>query len=187
MLGYGLAAEEPAGTEQASRLLRLARSGDVAAFEALLRLHEVPVARTALRLLGNRQDAQDAAQEVFLKLHRGLARIDESGNLAGWLYRVTVNVCRDIQRRRRGDAPLAEMEPAVPSSTEAELGREEQLRLIEEALRRLPDKERTALALRDIEGLSTREVAGILGSSEATVRSQVSAARLKIRKMLRRR
>jgi len=169
MPGYGLASGEPA------------------TFEALLRMHEVMVARTALRLTGNRQDAQDAAQEVFLRLHRSLGRIDDSRNLSGWLYRVTVNVCRDILRKRRNTDSLDDVQLAVPSSTEGDLGRAQQLKLVEDALRTLPEKERSAVTLRDIEGLSTREVAEILGSSEATVRSQISAARLKIRKMLRRR
>jgi RNA polymerase sigma-70 factor (ECF subfamily) len=169
MPGYGLASGEPR------------------TFEALLRTHELMVARTALRLTGNRQDAQDAAQEVFLRLHRNLGRIDDSSNLSGWLYRVTVNVCRDILRKRRNTDSLDEAQLSVPSYTEADLGRAQQLQLVEEALRTLPEKERAAVTLRDIEGLSTREVAEILGSSEATVRSQISAARLKIRKMLRRR
>ena len=168
MLGYGLASEP-------------------ATFESLLRMHEAMVARTALRLTGNRQDAQDAAQEVFLRLHRSLGRMDDSRNLTGWLYRVTVNVCRDILRKRRYTDSLEDARVAVPSSAEAELSRAQQLKLVEEALRTLPEKERAAVALRDIEGLSTREVAEILGSSEATVRSQISAARMKIRKMLRRR
>jgi RNA polymerase sigma-70 factor (ECF subfamily) len=162
-------------------------SGEPTAFEALLRMHEAMVARTALRLTGNRQDAQDAAQEVFLRLHRSLGRIDDSRNLSGWLYRVTANVCRDILRKRRNTDSLEDAQPAVPSCTEAEIGRAQQLRLVQDALRALPEKERAAVTLRDIEGLSTREVADILGSSEATVRSQISAARLKIRKMLRRR
>src|SRR5436305_784486 len=97
MPGYGL----PAGETESAKVLRLAKSGDIPAFEILLRDHELQVARTALRLLGNRQDAQDAAQEVFLRLYRNLRQIDDTGNLSGWLYRVTVNVCRDIQRKRR--------------------------------------------------------------------------------------
>src|SRR5216684_4996337 len=124
MPGYGLGGGEPAETEQAATLLRLAKSGDAAAFEALLRSHEVQVARTALRLLGNRQDAQDAAQEVFLRLHRNLRQIDAAGNLAGWLYRVTVNVCRDILRKRKNVASLDDARLGVESSTEAELVRE---------------------------------------------------------------
>jgi RNA polymerase sigma-70 factor (ECF subfamily) len=169
MPGYGLASGEPR------------------TFEALLRTHEVMVARTALGLTGNRQDAQDAAQEVFLRLHRSLGKIDDSRNLSGWLYRVTVNVCRDILRKRRNIDSLDEARFSVPSCTEEQVGRAQQLKLVEEALRTLPEKERAAVTLRDLEGLSTREVAEILGSSEATVRSQISAARLKIRKMLRRR
>jgi len=189
MLGYGLAAGDSAETVEAARLLRLAQSGDAAAFEALMRIYEVRVARTALRLLGARQDAQDAAQEVFLRLYQRISRIDSAGSLSGWLYRVTVNVSYDILRRRRGRnaVPLDAGSLSAPSSAEEELSREQQRRLVAEALRTLPEKERAALALRDIEGLSTREVAGILGSSEATVRSQISTARLKIRKILRRR
>lgn len=175
MPGYALASGEPA-----DRVLRQAQTGDPAAFEALMRMHEVLVARTALRLTANRQDAQDAAQEVFLRLHRNLGKIDDSRNLPGWLYRVTVNACRDIVRKRKNTDSLGDLEMAVPNSTEAKL-------LVAGALRTLPEKERAAITLRDIEGLSTREVAEILGSSEATVRSQISSARLKIRKLLRRR
>jgi len=187
MLGYTLAASEPVETEEVARLLRLAKSGDIAAFEGLLRIYEAQVARTALRLLGARQDAQDAAQEVFLRLYQRISQIDSAGNLSGWLYRVTVNASYDILRKRRGigAVPLDEARLSIESSTEAELGREQQRKLVAEALRTLPEKERAAVALRDIEGLSTREVAGILGSSEATVRSQISTARLKIRKFLR--
>ena len=167
-------------------MLERAQAGDLDAFESLLRSHERQVLGTALRLLGSLEDAQDAAQEVFLRLHRHLRQMDDAGNLAGWLYRVTVNVCRDMLRKRRDTDPLDEARVGAQSSAETELGREEQRRLVMEALRGLPEKERAALTLRDLEGLSTREVAGILGSSEATVRSQVSAARLKIRKILRR-
>ena len=187
MLGYGLAASEPAETEEVARLLRQAKSGDAAAFEALLRSFEVRVARTALRLLGNRQDAQDAAQEVFLRLHRRIGQIDSAGNLSGWLYRVTVNASYDILRKRKSSVPIDDARHAVAASADDEADRDWQRQLVAEALLTLPEKERAAVTLRDIEGLSTKEVAGILGSSEATVRSQISSARLKIRKMLRRR
>jgi RNA polymerase sigma-70 factor (ECF subfamily) len=187
VLGFPLAAGESAGGDELARVLRAAREGDAAAFEAIVRLYEIRVARTALRLLGDRRDAQDAAQEVFLKLHQRIGRIDDAGTLGGWLYRVTVNACYDILRRRRPGVALEDAGLAVASGVEGELQREEQRRLIAAAMAALPGKERAALALRDIEGLTTREVAEILGSSEATVRSQISAARLKIRKYLRRR
>src|SRR5437879_5619575 len=134
MLGYGLAAGEPAETEQSAKLLRLAKSGDAAAFEALLRWHEAQVARTALRLLGNRQDAQDAAQEVFLRLHRNLRKIDDAGNLSGWLYRVTVNACCDILRKRKATDSLDDRQFSTPSSAESDLGRQQQRQLVVDAL-----------------------------------------------------
>ena len=66
------------------------------AFDRILLAHERLVLRTALRLLGRLEDAEDASQEVFLRLHRALRRLDEERDLKPWLYRVTVNVCRDI-------------------------------------------------------------------------------------------
>ena len=93
-----------------------------------------------------------------------------------------VNVCRDMLRKRPQTDPLPD---TLAAADNAGAGRDDQIRLIEKALRRLPEKERAALTLRDLEGLPTREVAAILGSSEATVRSQVADARLKIRKILR--
>lgn len=164
--------------------LRLAQSGDLAAFERLVRSYERRVFLTALRLLGNRADAEDAAQEVFLRLHRFLRRIDPSRDPGPWIYRITVNVCRDVVRAR---PPVGDPEePAAPGSTEEDIGREERRGLVARALGSLPPKQRAALVLRDIEGLSTREVAEALGSSEATVRSQVSAARLRVKEFVER-
>src|SRR5882757_636438 len=114
------------GTASGEKLLRLAKSGDAQAFESLLRSHEAQVARTAFRLLGNRQDAQDASQEVFLRLHRNLRKIDDAGNLSGWLYRVTVNACHDILRKRKPADSLDDSRIPVASSSEADLGREQQ-------------------------------------------------------------
>jgi RNA polymerase sigma-70 factor (ECF subfamily) len=84
---------------QTAAWVRRARAGDADAFEHLLRGHEQMVLRTALRLLGRREAAEDAAQETFLRLHRYLGRFDEGRELAPWLYRMVVNVCRDLERR----------------------------------------------------------------------------------------
>jgi RNA polymerase sigma-70 factor (ECF subfamily) len=136
--------------------------------------------------LGRVEDAEDAAQEVFLRLHKHLKRFDEARQFTPWLYRVTVNVCRDIARRRRAAfMPLEQVTVDAGTDSldpEAAIGREEERHMIAEALKTLPEKERAAIVLRDIEGLPTGEVARILGSSEATVRSQVSTARLKIKR-----
>jgi RNA polymerase sigma-70 factor (ECF subfamily) len=163
--------------------LEAAKSGDLAAFEVLMRQHERLVLVTALRLMGNLPDAQDVSQEVFLKLYRNLGKVDGASRVASWLYRVTVNACRDIQRRKRPEAPVefAENLPAGGMDPQQDATQSERQRVLEMSLRTLPEKERAALVLRDLEGLSTEEVARVLGSSEATVRSQISKARVKVR------
>jgi RNA polymerase sigma-70 factor (ECF subfamily) len=177
--------DEPGGraeTSELALLLRHAKAGDVAAFEQILVLHDRRVFLTALRLLGSVEDAQDASQEVFLRLHKHLRRFDDSRAFGPWLYRVTVNVCRDLARRRRTDVRLDSVELQEPAVQTDQYDREEQRRIVRLALGKLPHKERAALVLRDIEGLATGEVARILGSSEATVRSQVSSARVKVKR-----
>jgi len=162
---------------------RRAQSGDLVAFAAIMEACERRVLRVALRLLNNPHDAQDAAQEVFLRLYKNLKRLDSLRGCEPWLFRVTVNVCRDIARGRARSVALEDTpDPAAAGPDafdDAQLA--EQRRLIRRGLGRLGEKERAALVLRDVEGLSTREVAAILGSSEATVRSQISSARLKLR------
>lgn len=162
--------------------LAAAKAGDLDAFDRILVRHEAMVLRTSYRLLGNREDAQDAAQEVFLKLYRNLRRIDETRALAPWLYRVTVNECRDLRRRHR-EAPLEDApEPVAHDQTTERIVREEQRAMVARSLRCLSPKERAAVVLRDIEGLPASEVAKAIGASEATVRSHLSAARWKLKR-----
>lgn len=186
-------AQRPADLRIARWITR-AQRGDVEAFEELVTLHERRVHGIAWRLLGRVEDAQDAAQEVFLRLYRSLARIDAGRPLAPWLYRVTVNVCRDLgrKRRRRRSTSLEELredtglEPADPlTGPERRAEVADETRRMLEILDGLPEKERTALVLRDLEGLSTAEVAEILGSSPVTVRTQISRARLKLHRSRR--
>lgn len=160
------------------------------AFDEVVRQRESQVLGVAYRVLGNWADAEDAAQEAFLRLHRhGLAFPDEGG-LRAWLIRVTVNLCLDRVRSARRSCLLPEMQPNEIRSSEmpadAVLLLEERKRTLMAALDLLPVKERAALVLREIEGLSTCEVADILGSSEGTVRSQVSNAMTRLRSILRR-
>ena len=176
------------GPDDRARTVDAAKAGDLEAFERLLRQHERLVLATAIRLLGNLEDAQDAAQEVFLRLHRNLAKVQSSGNFAGWLYRVTVNVCHDHRRRKPETVSMADAAdiPAAGADPHQELTEAERRRALTLSLRMLPDKERAALVLRDLEGLSTAEVAAALGSTEATVRSQVSKARVKVKDFMER-
>jgi RNA polymerase sigma-70 factor (ECF subfamily) len=191
-LGSGAHTED----DPTARWLPAAKAGDASAFEQIVILHQRQVLSTSLRLLGDLKDAQDAAQEVFLRLYKYLNRFQDGRQFPPWLYRITVNVCRDLQRKRQKTTMLSfddlhetgeVIELASTTDLEAEFSLAEKRSLVKEALRRLPEKERAAVVLRDIEGLSTREVAAILGSSEVTVRSQVSSARMKMKLFLERR
>lgn len=168
-------------------------SGDAAAaarFDDIVRSHERRVLGLARRLLGRREDAEDAAQESFLRLYRALDRLDPERPVLPYLYQLTLNVCRDLRRRghRRGlfAVPLEEIPPTrEPSAEGADPDRAarvaEERRIAEAALRSLPEKQRMALVLRDLHGLTTAEVAEALGVAEVTVRTQVSRARLKVK------
>jgi RNA polymerase sigma-70 factor, ECF subfamily len=172
-------------------LVERARAGDAAAFDQLMICYERRVVTTAWRLLGNRDDARDAAQETFLRVYKHLGKFDLKQDFSGWLYRIVVNVCRDVARKRGHHARAASLdaeiesgsliEPPSAANTEAEAIRAEQQQIISRALSTLSEKERAAIVLRDLEGLPTEEVARILGSSQTTVRSQISAARAKIK------
>ncbi len=167
-------------TDEAGRARDL--PDDLAGFERLMRQYERLVLVTALRLLGQMEDAQDVSQEVFLKLYRNLGKIGTAA-VSAWLYRVTVNACHDLRRRRPLTVPVDDAGSltagdADPHQRSAEIERRRALAL---SLRMLSEKERAALVLRDLEGLSTRDVARVLGSTEATVRSQISQARVKVK------
>jgi RNA polymerase sigma-70 factor (ECF subfamily) len=172
--------EGPGGTAQT---IAAARAGDLAAFDTLMRQYERLVLGTALRMLGNLEDSQDASQEVFLKLYRNLGKLESEDHVRAWLYRVTVNVCHDANRKRKPTAPVEEAD-AVAAAEPPDA--DDRRRALELSLRRLSEKERAAVVLRDLEGLSTEEVARALGSTEATVRSQISQARGKMREFLER-
>ncbi len=146
-------------------------------FEAVVVANERRLLALSYRLLDSTDAARDAVQDVFLKLFRHWNRVE--ADPAGWLYRVTVNVCFDQRKRTR---PWVEL-GAIAASTNLEAGAaiEEQRRMLLEELQRLPERERTAVVLREIEGLSTAEVAVLMGSEEVTVRSQISSARARLK------
>ena len=185
--------DQPIETETSeSDLLRLAKRGDLDAFEQIVLRHERRVLALALRLTGSLEDSKDAMQETFIRLHRKIGSVDATRSVGPWLYTVTVNVCRDKARshRRSPVVPISDHadRAADPSANPEGLasGRQQE-RYLREALQALPEKERAALLLREMEGLTTEEVARVLGSSAVTVRSQISMARVKLRKFFARR
>jgi RNA polymerase sigma-70 factor, ECF subfamily len=169
-----------------ARLVRLTLGGDSTAFEPIIRRYETRVMTVAARLLGTRDDARDVAQEVFLRAFKYLHRLDLDKPVEPWLMRITVNVCRDAARarqRRRDTLVDVETPDTIDPSPDpyAGVARNQERVILHRALDSLPEKERLAILLRDVEGLSTADVASILQSSETTVRSQVSRGRLKLK------
>jgi RNA polymerase sigma-70 factor (ECF subfamily) len=173
----------PEPTSALERLAERAREGDDAAFDRLMVETQARVLATAWRLLGTREDALDAAQEVYARVYRHLKGYRSDRDFYGWLYRITVNVCRDATRKRRPAlVPMEPFpEPAQQADAEQLLLDAERRALVLEALQTLSTKERAALVLRDLEGLTSEEVARILGSRAGTVRAQIAGARAKIR------
>lgn len=148
-------------------LLVLYARGDSEAARVLTERHLGRVFGFAARLLGDRAEAEDVAQEVMVRLWRG-AGTWRSGEaqLSSWLYRVTVNLCTDRQRRarrRRTEALEAVDEPADPApGAEGGLMQRARANALQEALAELPERQRQAVVLRHIEGLSNPEIAAIL-------------------------
>lgn len=176
-----LTLRHPAGT-QASRVVR-----DRADFDRLVVQHQQMVLRVAYRLLGKVEDAQDASQEVFLRLLRNLAKVGDDPR--GWLYRVTVNVCNDqFRKQARGPVTLSlagNLDTAladVSDDAAEEVEQHQRKQILEEGLQHLTERERAAVVLRDIEGLTGRETAEAMGIEEVTVRTLASRARLKLAK-----
>lgn len=173
-------------------LIERAAAGEAAAFEQIMIHSQQRVMAMTWRILGNEADARDASQEVFLRVYKYLGRFKQDQDFFAWLYQITVNVCRDIGKKRQNeggrfmsldadDEGGAGIVPANQRDAEEEYLRTQERDLIAKAIATLPHKERASIVLRDIEGLSTEEVARILKSTSTTVRSQISSARKKIK------
>jgi RNA polymerase sigma-70 factor (ECF subfamily) len=187
-LSMSLLSEDELSSQDAeiARLVRLTLGGDSTAFEQIVLRYETRVMTMAARILGGRDDARDAAQEVFLRAFKYLHRLDLQKPVGPWLMAITVNVCRDaarLRQQRRDTFVEIETPEVVDQAPDAFAGvvRCQERLLLHRALNELPEKERLAIVLRDIEGLSSTEVATILNSTETTVRSQVSRGRLRLK------
>jgi RNA polymerase sigma-70 factor (ECF subfamily) len=185
LMDEGLAALPEAPADPLEQLIQRIRAGELEAFEPLMVRTEARVLALAWRLLGDRHLAEDAAQETYLRVFRSLHRFRLGEPFEAWLIRIAVNVCYDLGRKR-GPLPVP-METldnlegnATPLDAEEALLLRQRRALVRRALAALPQAERAALVLRDLEGLSTEETARVMGVRPVTIRSQVSAARAKV-------
>jgi RNA polymerase sigma-70 factor (ECF subfamily) len=179
-------------------LVERCRQGDPQAFARLVALHERMVLSLAGRLLGDREEARDIAQDVFLQVHRTLARFQGRSTLRTWIYRIVVNQCRNRQRwwkrrRRAAASPLetitaadeAQLSAARPGESPFEsMDRRDRARRMESALLAVSFDHRAVLLLREVEGLSCEEIAATLGLPVGTVKSRLARGRDSLRAAL---
>lgn len=176
-------------------MLRRARNGDAHAFEELITPLEGQIWRLCWHYMGNREDAQDAAQETMLKAWRSLSSFRGDSKWETWVYRLCVNCCLDALRKRklrRTESADALQENGFDAPDDAPRPDEQVLNSehreeLREALSALPEEQRTALILSAVEGKSYEDVADITGVAVGTVKSRINRARTKLMEMLKKR
>jgi RNA polymerase sigma-70 factor, ECF subfamily len=174
-------------------LISRAAAGDAAAFQALVEWHRSMVYRVAYQFAGNHHDAEDIAQEVFIKVYRSLDRFRQDAQLSSWMYRIVMNACID-HRRRHAPAHAApfgeEAERKMLNTPEEAPGPEEHAyagelgQVLEAEIGRLPPGQRIVFVMRHHQGLKLGEIAEALGLAEGTVKRQLHAAVHRLRAAL---
>ncbi len=201
--GTGSAALPAAAVaDEDRRLVGRAQAGDAGAFETLVRRYQGWVFTLALRMLGDRAEAEDMAQEIFLKAYRGLKGFKGASRFSTWLYSITSHHCLNhLEARRRqlhhlgrggdrpgavGNDPPAPVDRLVDETPRADalLERADLARIVQAELAHLSEEHRLILVLRDIQGLSYEEIAQTLRLELGTVRSRLHRARMEMRARL---
>jgi RNA polymerase sigma-70 factor, ECF subfamily len=175
-----------------AELIARAAGGDVSAFQTLVERHRSMVYRIAYQFAGNHHDAEDIAQEVFIKIYRSLDRFRHDAQLTSWMYRIAMNACIDHSRRRSGmAAPFGEeAEQRMLNTPEDRPGPEasayagELGQVLEHEIRRLPNGQRIVFVMRHHQGMKLCEIADALGLAEGTVKRQLHAAVHRLRQVL---
>jgi RNA polymerase sigma-70 factor (ECF subfamily) len=177
-----------------------AREGDHAAFRVLVERYEGRVFRMAVRVLRDEEQARDAVQDAFIKAYGSLDRFEGRSGFYTWLYRIVMNQCLDRKRRDKSDRevewkdeveslPMDGVPPLVgdpaPGGPEVQVGRLELRKLVASAIEALPEDARRTIQLREIDGLSYKEIAEALGIPKGTVMSRLHYARQRLQELLR--
>ena len=182
-------------------LLRRLRDRDERAFRELVEAHRDRVYNITFRMLGNRAEAEDVAQEVFIAVFKTIENFREESKFSTWLYRIAVNHCKNRIKylARRHDRDREEIDETthtsgvngsiggpLPSSPAKALESAQMERLMQDAIANLEDDQRIVVVLRDVEDLSIEEICEITGLPDGTVKSRLHRARLVLRKRLQR-
>jgi RNA polymerase sigma-70 factor, ECF subfamily len=165
-------------------LVLASQRGDVHSMELLLSRHEKAIGGVCYGVLGNREDAEDAAQEAFVQAVRAMKSFRMSSTFRTWLYRIAVNTCLNYRRRKRPVErwqDVSEHECAVASPESATLSR----LFAAQALSQLMPKQRAIIILREVEGLTAQEIGEAMGWNEQKVRNELFKARQLLRRWVR--
>lgn len=177
-------------------LVEKAKQGDQGAFEQLVLDNQNKVYALALRMVNDREEAADLAQEAFVKAWQGMKSFQGESSFATWIYRLTANLCIDWlrrQKRREGVEPAVSLDDessgwAEPADRDSDpqlvLEKSERGRALARGLDRLPEWQQQALVLRELSGLSYQEIGQALDIDLGTVKSRIARARLSLRKIL---
>src|SRR5262245_23545830 len=177
-------------------LVARSRGGDVESFNQLILRWERPIYALAYRVIGREDDARDVCQEAFLRAFRALPGFKGQAKFSSWLYRITLNLCRDWIRRHRR-APVSQLpEGADPLELAAERGavesiedlvaRRELSAAVEEAMGLLPDEQRTTIILKEYHGMTFQEIADLQGCPLSTVKTRLYQGLTVLRRHLER-
>ncbi len=167
-----------------AELIRCASAGNAGAFSQLVIRYRPQVVRTAYGIVGSAVEADDVAQDTFVKAWAKLPDFRRESEFGTWLYRITVNTAIDAMRRRRFEAPLDEAMPQTHEAPEAAALRREEQRRVRAAIQELPPATRATLVLREYEQLSYREIADVLDIPIGTVMSRLNYARQLLKERL---
>jgi len=171
-----------------SEVIRQIQSGDDSAFDELMGRYKRSVVNFIFRMLGNAEDADDVAQEVFVRVHRKLDTYRPETKFSTWLFALARNASID-HLRWRARHPTESIEPESPlpavTGTAEEVEAHEIGRLIAVAVAKLPEEQRTALVLAEYQGMSYAEIAAVMRCSEKSVESRVYRAKQTLRRGLR--
>jgi RNA polymerase sigma-70 factor, ECF subfamily len=196
-----LEAQDERDTGEEARYLEAARRGDLAAFNWLVLRYQTRVYNLCYRMLSDPDAAADTTQDAFLSAYKAIGRF-KGEQFKTWLFRIATNACLDVLRSRKrkptqsldsrtaeaeedAGEPLqvADLDPSI--DPEAQTLRAEVVQIIQRGLDALPDDQRIALVLVDVQGLSYEEAAAIDGTNLGTVKSRINRARTKMRDYLR--
>ena len=166
--------------------------GDPRPFTTLVSRYERQVFATCFRLMGDRQEAEDQAQEVFIRVYRGIPRFEGRSKFSTWLFQVAVNTCRTALKKRTrrpklDERPLLNLESRLPSPESPEESTFAQVEVdnLTEALQTLSEDERIILTLRETDDLSYQEIADVLGIGLSAAKMRVMRARLGLQRAYR--